>query len=76
MDWIKNYSLSSAETNGFNIQLFAVKYTKKLVPNKIISVFLVCLVYLVGGKMGKGGKTVGGIFYALANIRLDNIKKM
>lgn len=46
-------------------------------PNKIISCFC-CLprIFLEGGEMGEGGKAVGGVFLALANIRLDSIKKM
>lgn len=46
-------------------------------PNKIIGC-ICCLpsIFLEGGGMGEGGKTVGGVFPALANIGLDSIKKM
>jgi len=49
---------------------------KTLVANKIIGCVCLPSVFLAGGGMGDRGKTVGGVFPALANIRLDNIKKM
>lgn len=45
-------------------------------PNKIICCGCLPGVFLEGERTGERGKMVGGVFPALADIRLDSIKKM